>query len=94
MRSQNQIVGAVVKQLLQPNPSRTILIFRNLDPNYTLLVQSGDSPGAVADFFPVLPMEVLTLDPQKVLLEVIQGQWWGVFVASAATANTVAILGG
>lgn len=95
MRAQINILNnsGVPRQLLERNPTRTLLLIRNFDPVNWLFVQSGP-PGSTSDFWPIEPGELLTLDPTKANQEVIADQWWGYYGAALSANYTYGLLAG
>lgn len=77
MKFNRQAVPVVIGEFLQPNMARKSLQIRNTNAANTLYLQTGPSPGAAADFFPILPGDVYTLDPQTAnMQEMLQQAWW------------------
>lgn len=90
MRSQAVLVGTTVKNLLHPNPARQFLMIRNTDAANSLMLQTGDSPGDISDFFDIKPGEIFILDPTPQMVKLTQQAWWVVSPSGAITIKVFA----
>ncbi len=93
IRSQAFQLSTVLQEVLHPDGSRGVLMIRNPDPAITVYFQMGTTvnPGDLPEMWPILPGEVLTLDPESSMAPSIQGAVW--MVAASGTPKIYILQG-